>query len=62
MTSSSLKNKFFKEEFSAYTLIAISLVLVGIWAFRDTIALRNLPLAVGAFITFSILHPASDPF
>lgn len=51
MTSSSLKNKFFKEEFSAFTLIAISLVLVGIWAVRDTIALRNLLLAVGALIS-----------
>lgn len=57
ITSSSIKDKFFKEEFSVYTLIAISSVLVGIWAVKDTIALRNALLVVGAII--SLFYAAS---
>ena len=52
-----IKDKIFNEDTASHFLISISSILIGIWAVKDTIALRNLLLWGGALISlFYILH------
>jgi hypothetical protein len=44
--------KLFSQYKTEYLLLAITIVLLGIWAVKETIALRNILLACGSIISF----------
>ena len=58
MTACWLKNMSSKNHFYKYSLITISSILLGIWAVKDTIALRNILLGLGFILGLAYIHSA----
>lgn len=56
MSSHSLKDKQSKNYFLEYVLIGISTVLLGIWAVKNTIALRNGLLIMGSILSMIFIY------
>ena len=58
MTACWLKNMSSKNHFYKYSLITISSILLGIWAVKDTIALRNILLGLGFILGLAYIYSA----
>ena len=58
MTSCGFKNTYTKNHFFEYALIIVSSILLGIWAVKNTIALRNSLLGLGFILGLAYIYIA----